>query len=122
MLAILELILKHLGKLDELSFEAPNFGLRRVRLLLSVHAGAESTYLVPDLVSLLLVLRADALGDAVKLGLPLLDLQVRGLHVLGELLWVPAELALASRALLGQRVPQRHVVYRFDALAGRSPR
>ena len=121
MLAILELLLEHLCKLDELAFESPNLGLGRVRLLLPVHSRSERTYLVSDLVSFLLILCADALGDAIELALPLFDLPVRGLDVLGELLRVSSELALASRSLLRQRV-QRHVVYRFDALARRSPR
>ena len=103
-LAILELLLKHICKLDELAFEATNLGLGCVRLLLSVHARSKRAYLVPDLVSFLLVLRADALGDAVELGLPLFDLPVRGFDVLGELLRVPSKLALASRSLLWQRV------------------
>ena len=102
--AMLELLLEHLCKLDELAFEASNLGLGRVRLLLPVHARSKRTYLVPDLVSFLLILCANALGNAIELGLPLFDLPVRGLDVLGELLRVPSKLALASRSLLWQSV------------------
>ena len=61
-LAVLQLVFKDVRQLAELVLKAPNLCLSGASLLFPVHSRAQRTDLVANLVSFLLLLRADPLG------------------------------------------------------------